>query len=247
MAKSDAAILAVAVAGSAITAETDEFSDLDLIIVTHESVAPGAAKMRAFAERFPGLVAAFTGEHVGESRLLICLYENPLLHVDFKFLQPHELEGRIENPVILFEREEILTRAHAASTAAWPMPDFQWIEDRFWVWVHYGAVKIGRGEFFEAADFLAFLRGQVLGPLFALKYGKLPRGVRRLEQFLSPEDLNDLKATHAPLDRKALILATHQAVEIYRKLRARNIQTIKTNERAEQVATTYLQSLEGKI
>ncbi|MER7057532.1 MULTISPECIES: hypothetical protein [unclassified Streptomyces] len=35
------------------------------------------------------------------------------------------------------------------------MPDLQWIEDRFWIWVHYGATKLGRGELFEVNGFLA--------------------------------------------------------------------------------------------
>ena len=34
----------------------------------------------------PGPHATFTGEHVGESRVLICLYGPPLLHVDLKFV-----------------------------------------------------------------------------------------------------------------------------------------------------------------
>ena len=33
------------------------------------------------------------------------------------------------------------------------------------MWVHYAAAKVARGELFEALDFMAFLRGQVLGPL----------------------------------------------------------------------------------
>lgn len=244
LAAKDAGILALAAAGSAITNETDAFSDLDLIVVTSAAIAPDAARMRAFAQRFPGLIAAFTGEHVGERRLLICLYEDPLLHVDFKFLLPQELENRIENPVILFEREEILTRAYAASTAEWPVPDRQWLEDRFWVWIHYGALKIGRGEFFEAADFLAFLRGQVLGPLFALAYGRQPRGVRKLEQFLDAADLAALKATHASLDARALTHATRRVADIYRKLRERIPVAVQKSERAETAAMTYLDSLE---
>ena len=38
------------------------------------------------AESLHLLLAAFTGEHVGEPRLLICLYRSPLLHVDLKYV-----------------------------------------------------------------------------------------------------------------------------------------------------------------
>lgn len=246
LAKEDLNILAVAAAGSAITGETDAFSDLDLVIVTKTTIAPEGEKMRAFAARFPGLIAAFTGEHVGERRLLICLYDKPLLHVDFKFLTPDELGGRIENPVILFEREGILSEAYAHTPAVHPAPDLQWMEDRFWVWVHYAALKIGRGEFYETADFLSFLRGQVLGPLLALKYGRLPRGVRKLETFLGDEDSAALKATHAPLEKQALTLATQAAIALYRRLRSGHPVTgLMRRVAAEKAAIDYLVQVGG--
>jgi hypothetical protein len=65
--------------------------------------------------------------------------------------------------VVLWEREGRLTTALAAGTAVYPAP--AWIEERFWIWVHYAAAKIGRGELCEVIDFLAFLRGTVLEPL----------------------------------------------------------------------------------
>lgn len=245
-AEADASILAVAAAGSAITGETDEFSDLDLVIVTRTAIAPDAEKMRAFAARFPGLIAAFTGEHVGEPRLLICLYDKPLLHVDFKFLTADELGERIENPVILFERGKILSVAYAASEARWPSPDLQWIEDRFWVWVHYAALKLGRGELYEAVDFLSFLRGQVLGPLLALKYGKPPRGVRKLETFIHAEDSLALQATLAPLEKQALARALHAAIKLYRRLRSTiPVTGLMRRIAAEKAAVDYLVTVTG--
>ena len=55
------------------------------------------------------------------------------------------------------------------SNASFPTPDLQWMEDRFWVWVHYGALKIGRGELFETIDFISFLRQNVIGSLALMK------------------------------------------------------------------------------
>jgi hypothetical protein len=102
------------------------------------------------------LLSAFTGEHVGEPRLLICLYDNPLLHVDIKFVTLEEFGTRVETPVILFDRNSQLKQVINQTTAIFPYPDFQWIEDRFWTWVHYAALKIGRGEYFEAIDFFGY-------------------------------------------------------------------------------------------
>lgn len=44
------------------------------------------AQRMAFAGTLGHLLHAFTGEHVGEPRLLICLFGPQLLHVDLKFI-----------------------------------------------------------------------------------------------------------------------------------------------------------------
>ena len=67
--------------------------------------------------------------------------------------------------------------------------------------VHYCAVKTGRGEVFEAADFLAYLRGQVLGPLILPEAGQRPSRVRRLET-TAPARAKQLEATVATHDSR---------------------------------------------
>lgn len=58
----------------------DAFSDVDLILVCKPEDHPGLMRDRvALAEKLGPLVAAFTGEHVGEPRLMICLYGPPAL------------------------------------------------------------------------------------------------------------------------------------------------------------------------
>ncbi len=118
---------------------------------------------------------------VNEPRLLICLFGPPLLHVDLKFVSLPDLAERVEDPLVLWERDGRVSAALSLGTAAYPQPDLQWIEDRFWTWVHYTTVKIGRGELFEALDALAFLRSRVLGPLVLLDRGVQPQGLRRIE------------------------------------------------------------------
>ena len=73
--------------GSLIHGGVDEFSDLDLVLVASDGAYDAVMKeRRAIAEIFGDLLAAFTGEHVGEPRLLICLYGPDLVHVDLKFV-----------------------------------------------------------------------------------------------------------------------------------------------------------------
>lgn len=212
-------VTGLAVAGSWITDELDEYSDLDLVLVTEEKIAGSKTKMLAFARRLGELISGFTGEHVGEPRLLICLYDNPLLHVDIKFLTLQEFKERVENPVVLFERNGSLSNIISTTKPEWPRVDFQWIEDRFWTWIHYLATKVARGELFECIDGLCFLRAGVLTPLMQVKAKKLPRGVRKAEMQLNLPDLENLKITLPQYDKESVVKAIDNTISIYRSLR----------------------------
>src|SRR5678815_3323067 len=206
----DRRIVGLAAGGSFITNSMDEFSDLDLIIAIEPAdYAEVNLERMKIAASLGKLLAAFRGEHVGEPRVLICLYEHPLLHVDLKFVSLDDVATRVEDPCILWEREERLSSALAHSKAQFPTRSSQWIEDRFWIWVHYAATKIGRGELFEAIDFLSFLRGAVLGPLALARAGARPSGVRKIET-TAPAFAVELQHT----------IATHDAADCLRALRA---------------------------
>ena len=71
--KKDNKIHGLALGGSWITNEIDEFSDIDMILVTKEKISSENNKMIKYAEKFGNLLSYFTGEHVGERRLLICM------------------------------------------------------------------------------------------------------------------------------------------------------------------------------
>lgn len=216
----DPGAIGLAAAGSWLSNELDEFSDLDLVLVTKHKVGGDKQRMMAWAQKFGNVLSAFTGEHVGEPRLLICLYDDPLLHVDIKFLTLEEFAFRVEDPVILSDVFGQLDQSLRVTTAEWPTPGYQWIEDRFWVWIHYGLTKLGRGEYFEAIDFLSAIRNMVLGPLLLISQGQLPRGVRKLEQHLPDPILQQLKGTLATHDRTTILKAIHSCIELYRDLRS---------------------------
>jgi len=203
--ESDDNVIGLAVAGSWLTNEIDEFSDLDLILVTKQKISHDKILMLDYAKRLGNFLSGFTGEHVGEPRVLICLYDKPLLHVDIKFVTVDEFHSRIETPVLLIDKNGQLEKAIVNSQAKFPYPDYQWIEDRFWTWIHYALLKIGRGEYLEAYDFMGFLRMVVFGPLLHIKNGNLPRGVRKVETELESEDLAKLKLTIPTYNRQALI------------------------------------------
>lgn len=215
----DNSVIGLAVAGSWLTNEMDEFSDLDLILVTKNKVSGDKKAMLEYAKRLGPLLTGFTGEHVGEPRVLICLYDNPLLHVDIKFLTLEECAHRIETPVILLDTDNQIQQIIKQTEAKFPYPDYQWIEDRFWIWIHYTLLKIGRGEFLEAVDSLGFLRMVVLGPLLHIQNGNLPRGVRKMEMQLSTDEFEKIKATVPDYTRKSLLNCLENAISLYRQLR----------------------------
>lgn len=240
----DPNVVGLAVAGSWITNELDEYSDLDLVLVTKEQISSDKEKMIDLAKSLGNLISGFTGEHVGEPRLLICLYDDPLLHVDIKFLTLQEFSNRIENPVILFERDDLLTAIIRSTDAKWPEPNFQWIEDRFWTWVHYACMKIGRGELMEAYDFLSFLRQTVFSPLMQVKNNKKVRGLRRVETQLSLSDLENLKITIAQYNKASIIKALDNSISIYKSLRRKLFPaTITLQEKAEKRSLEYFKQI----
>ena len=242
--KADLRIVGVAAGGSFVTNSMDEYSDLDLIIAvepTHQ--VDVMAERMEIAASLGVLLAAFTGEHVGEPRVLICLYEAPLLHVDLKFVSLDDVATRVEDPVILWERNGRVTNALAQGIAAYPSRSAEWIEDRFWIWVHYAATKIARGELFEAIDFLSFLRSTVLGPMVLARAGARPTGVRKIET-TAPAFALELQSTIACHNAADSLRALRASIDLYRSLAPAN-----TNERkrVEDAAMEYVAQVEMRV
>jgi hypothetical protein len=241
-------LLGLAAAGSFVDGRMDEYSDLDLVIVSEPAGWPAILGERMqIASGLGSLLAAFTGEHVGEPRLLICLYGPPLVHVDLKFVVPAALAERVEDPVILWDRTGVVRERLAGGHAAYPQPELQWIEDRFWTWVHYTAAKIGRGELLEACDALAVLRAKVLGPLALRQAGARPSGVRRIET-LAPRHAGAIRATVPRCDAADCVHALRAAIGLYRELRdAEGLASLARSPDAEDEAVLYLDAIVSRV
>jgi hypothetical protein len=205
--------------GSMVHGGFDEHSDLDLVpIVRGDAYTAVMAQRRTVAERFGDLLAAFTGEHVGETRLLICLYGPALLHVDLKFITDADLTQLVERPVILWARNAAAIEAALDRAAiAWPERSPDWFEERAWIWLHYGATKLQRGELFEAMGMIAFFREQILGPMLNRRLGRPQRGVRKIEQM--GRGAEKLRAVVADHSKESVATALWNAVRLYVELR----------------------------
>ena len=112
--------------------------------------------------------------------------------------------------------------------------------------MHYLAVKIGRGELFEAADGFGFLRGVVLGPLLAVERGVRPQGVRRIEQ-IAPDAMPALGA-HASrrLDAASCVAALRETIAVYRELRDAGPGVVRRTE-AENASLAFLGEIETRV
>src|SRR6188768_3572420 len=129
----DLRVVGILAGGSYLANAMDQYSDLDLVIVVEErEYAALSLEREALAASLGKLLASFTGEHVGEPRLLICLYEEPLLHVDLKFVTLEDLAERVEDPAVIWQRDARVERALAVGVAEYPSPDPRWLERRFW-------------------------------------------------------------------------------------------------------------------
>jgi len=216
----DPRLKALLAGGSYVHGGFDRYSDLDFVVVVESGgYSEVMATRRQFAESLGDLLSAFSGEHVGEPRLLICLYGPPLLHVDLKFIVAEDLGRLVERPSVLFARDaaDIEGRLDAA-VIHWPERSPEWFEQRAWIWLHYGAAKLGRGELFEAMGMLAFFRDQVLGPMLHRRAGRAQRGLRRMETW-DDAAIQLLARTVAVHDAGSVRDALSAAAEIYLDLR----------------------------
>jgi hypothetical protein len=237
--QADARLTGLLVGGSHVWRTTDRFSDIDCVIVAADDAYQAVlADRRALAARIGSLLHAFTGEHVGEPRLLICLYERPTMHVDYKVVTAEALHERVEDPAIVWARDDRIRAVLAASPARWPRRAPDWFEERFWIWAHYAAMKIGRGEIFEALDALGFLRWQVFGPLLAERAGERQYSLRRIER-LGPHAVALLTELTPPPERGACAQALVRAMDAYVDL-TRTAPPPNRNPAAEAAVRRYL-------
>jgi len=145
---------------------------------------------------------------------------------------------------VLLDRDGRLAAVLDASAPRHPTPTPQWVEDRFWPWVHYLAGKLARGELFEVIDGLGFLRARVFGPLVLARVGAQPAGVRRFEAS-APDWVDPLRATVPQHDAADCARAVRAAIALYRELRRSASPAVEQRGDAERAAMAFLDQVTG--
>lgn len=212
-------VVGMAIAGSFVDGTPDAYSDLDLRVVlangSFERVFP---KREEFARACGPLIAAFTGEHVGEPHMLITLYYD-LVHVDYLFTElvdaPIENEGR--NVRVLWQRDPAVSEALSRPYTSDPKNDLAFMEARMWTWTWYIQSKIIRGELWGAVSGLSLVRDVVLFRLLAMSREIRYRGARFAEQVVG-ERGGAFAQTLGSLDQESLLEALRTTVSLYVEL-----------------------------
>jgi hypothetical protein len=235
-------LVGLAVGGSFVSGQMDEFSDLDLrVVVDPENWRTVKSRRLQIAEGLGPLDLAFTGEHVGLPDMLICLYGEMPIHVDLHFMTPERLGTLSEDLTILWDRHGKLHEAISASKPSAPTVRRQWLEDRFWAWIHYLTTRAARGELFQALGYLSFVREQVLGPMALQAVGKPPFGVHHIEAFAGSY-AEQMRSTVPGYDRREILEAIAGVAAMYRELRGKLVsENLIRRVKAEEVAVRYLQ------
>lgn len=215
-------VVGMTIGGSFAEGDPDEVSDLDLRIVVEDAASDLRLEAApALAAAAGPLVAAFTGEHVGEPRLLICLYED-LVHVDYLTVGLSETaEQNGGRPVhVLWERDgRVSAVLPGPAEPEDPAGQLAWMEARMWTWAWYIQSKIVRGELFEALDGIQYVRDRVLFRLLAMRDGVVHSGSRRAEARMG--DLRErFDRTVARADGPELMAALAETVALYDELAA---------------------------
>jgi hypothetical protein len=245
-AQADPRVVGLAAGGSVVNGTVDEFSDLDLFVVCRDDDHPSIVHdAPVFAARLGQLLSSFTGEHVREPRLLVCLFGPPPRQVDLLFVAERDFDQRREDGRMLWQRDRALDAALHRVPAVRPSAELQWIEDRFWTWIFSAAAKVGRGEFFHCLEMLAFLRRTVFGPLIAQRHGAHPNGVRRMEQ-VAPDLVPAMAATIGDHSALGCLSALHAAVDLYRQLRGESPDLVR-HAAAEAASVGYLAEMETRL
>ena len=209
----------MAIAGSFVEGTPDTYSDLDLrVVLVNGSLERVFPRREEFARACGPLVAAFTGEHVGEPHLLITLYGD-LIHVDYLFTEladaPKRNDGR--KVQVLWQRDPEVSKALSRPHTADPAADLAYMEARMWTWTWYIQSKMLRGELWEALSGLAHVRDWVLFQLLAMSQGMRYRGARFAEQVMG-KHVDAIARTLGPLDKESLLEALRATVDLYLEL-----------------------------
>lgn len=230
----------VLLGGSFAYGKPDEFSDIDLYIVTtndqfeqlfrdHDSIAQTAGSV----------VSAFIADHnPGGEYDYIVLYED-LVKVDFMYVRLDEMRPshKWARCRLLFDRRGRLQQLHEDSAAP-PAPEAEAtaveeveasvseayvqsdevlcaVSQKFRAWCWYAFGKLMRGELWEALEATNVIRSRALLPMIYDLIGGQPEGYRRLESKMSQLLGEQLRSTVGVYQEDSIYRALQNEIRLF--------------------------------
>lgn len=210
------------IVGVALHQESDqekEFTTSELVLVCQpDSFEELSADLIGVAEALGPMMLAYEHSKGAGERELSCLYDEPLQRIDLRLL-PLDNLSEIHHPQVLWDRDEQFRLALAARRDPPPSLNLQWMEDRFWLWLHSAATALKEGAVFEAHHLMSCMRSRILAPLVLKKEGmNLTGGLHELEKS-DGENLSSLRATVPLYDARSCEISLREAAKLYVDLR----------------------------
>lgn len=233
-----------------------EFSELNIALVTNESISQATHQMLAYAQKIGNCLSAHTLEHMGKPFMLSCLFADPFLRVNISFVTPESLHFiEIEEPILRFERNNSSQKSLSEALETRSLLDGQWYEDRFWLWIYDALTEIGNDRYLQAADRIAFVRTVVFMPLLTYensRFSPLPSIKKRVSEknnllnVDNPGDqLESLLTSPRTLEASSLLNYLKEMVELYRLLRIHLFhERLSYQTTTEEITMNYFEKIE---
>ncbi|MGL4589174.1 MAG: hypothetical protein ACRCUP_02960 [Mycoplasmatales bacterium] len=202
----------LAITGSGYELKFDQFADLDLVIGYENTIN----KQEVLA-LMGDLIGCFTGYHVGEPRLEICLFKvsGDLLQVDAKFVELTDFKNQRDKIKLLFDKtKQVDQKIINQKTCEVQTIDWNFVNQKFYKWIHFGIVKLARGEIHEAISCLNMIWSEIIANYYYIERGILPRGMRRIEQ-IQPELAVKLSEIMPSYELEAVYDSYLKTLELY--------------------------------
>jgi hypothetical protein len=210
------------VSGSAARGDTDEYSDLDIGICYRDE----SARTGTWSHRWEWPIAAwfhrFDADHVRPFFVIYLFEADQPDGTPVKADIALYLEGELPPPEggpyrVAWDDAELLgewASRTADRSADWGLAVHE--DERFWAWTYYCLQHVRRGEYYEIASELHWLRG-IVEAWRARLAGQPEFSPRRAESYY---DVADLAETFPAPNRKALRAALLKLIDLHERQRA---------------------------
>ena len=224
-----------------------EFTSLELVFVcTPLAFGDCAGDLKGVAEALGPILLRYEQEKSDAEYELSCLYDEPLRRIDLRLL-PTDGVALLHAPQILWDRDETLAKELAKHRDVTPPLDLQWMEDRFWLWLHGAAEALRQGAIFEALHQMSCLRTRILAPLL-LKKQALPSDALLALDTAGGDEISSLRATVPLYDARSCELSLREAAKLYVGLRETLApENLRRHRRAEMAVMRHLHQVSERL